>query len=213
MVVPLILLGILVLPLSFAWASGLWQLAAKALDGLEWGLTYLAELPNALLYFPELPWYWLGLAMLGLLLILLPRGIPGRWLGLICLLPLLTWQPAKPALGEFRLTVLDVGQGLATALKQSGILAKPSEQKQFIEEVKFILYSQKGAFNSPVWFNLGLAEAYGVTSKSHHYAWDFKQKKVKEIFDAYERPQCSACFIQSVEDSLESIFDLIKRKF
>lgn len=105
-----------------------------------------------------------------------------------------------------------IGQGLATALKQSGILAKPSEQKQFIEEVKFILYSQKGAFNSPVWFNLGLAEAYGVTSKSHHYAWDFKQKKVKEIFDAYERPQCSACFIQSVEDSLESIFDLIKNE-
>ena len=116
-VVPLILLGILVLPLSFAWASGLWQLAAKALDGLEWGLAYLAELPNALLYFPELPWYWLGLAMLGLLLILLPRGIPGRWLGLICLLPLLTWQPAKPALGEFRLTVLDVGQGLATVIQ------------------------------------------------------------------------------------------------
>ncbi|MFZ1343833.1 DNA internalization-related competence protein ComEC/Rec2 [Thiothrix eikelboomii] len=116
-VVPLILLGILVLPLSFEGASGLWQLAAKALDGLEWGLTYLAELPNALLYFPELPWYWLVLAMLGMLLILLPRGIPGRWLGLICLLPLLTWQPSKPALGEFRLTVLDVGQGLATVIQ------------------------------------------------------------------------------------------------
>lgn len=116
-VVPLILIGILLLPLSFEWASGLWRLAAKALDGLCWGLDYLARLPNALLYFPELPWYWLGLALVAVLLILLPRGIPGRWLGLVCLIPLFTWQPTQPALGEFRLTVLDVGQGLATAIQ------------------------------------------------------------------------------------------------
>ena len=114
---PLILLGILCLPLSFEWASLVWQLAAKALDGLVWGLTYLAELPNALIYFPTLPWYYLALAILGMLWILLPRGIPGRWLGLVCLLPLMTWQPLKPALGEFRLTVLDVGQGLATVIQ------------------------------------------------------------------------------------------------
>lgn len=116
-VVPLILLGILLLPLSFEWASLVWQLAAQALDGLEWGLVYLAELPNALLYFPDLPWYWLMLALLGILLILLPRGIPGRWLGLVCLIPLLIWQRPLPAVGEFRLTVLDVGQGLATVIQ------------------------------------------------------------------------------------------------
>jgi competence protein ComEC len=48
---------------------------------------------------------------------LLPRGLPGRWLGLVCLLPLVLWQPAKPLASEFRLTVLDVGQGLATAIQ------------------------------------------------------------------------------------------------
>lgn len=117
LVVPLILLGILCLPLSFALASNLWQLAAKALDILTWGLEYLAQLPHALIYFPDLPWYYLGLALLGVLLILLPRGLPGRWLGLVCLLPLVIWQPNKPKLGEFRLTVLDVGQGLATVVQ------------------------------------------------------------------------------------------------
>ncbi|WP_298612253.1 DNA internalization-related competence protein ComEC/Rec2 [uncultured Thiothrix sp.] len=117
LVVPLILIGILCLPLSFDLASNLWQLAAKALDMLTWVLDYLAQLPNALLYFPDLPWYYLALALLGVVLILLPRGVPSRWLGLVCLVPLVIWQPSKPKLGEFRLTVLDVGQGLATVVQ------------------------------------------------------------------------------------------------
>lgn len=117
LVVPLILLGILCLPWSFALASSLWQLAAQALAILAWGLEYLAQLPNALIYFPDLPWYYLVLALLGVLLMLLPRGLPSRWLGLVCLLPLVIWQPSKPKLGEFRLTVLDVGQGLATVVQ------------------------------------------------------------------------------------------------
>lgn len=116
-VVPLILLGIVCLPFSFELAKVLWELAAKALDGLSWGLDYLANLPNALIFFPDLPWLYLALALLGGLLILLPRGLPGRWLGLVCLLPLIIWQPSKPKLAEFRLTVLDVGQSLATVIQ------------------------------------------------------------------------------------------------
>lgn len=116
-VVPLILLGIVCLPVSSSLANGLWQIAAQALDILWWGLDYLAQLPQSLIYFPDLPWYYLALALLGALVILLPRGLPGRWLGLICLLPLVVWQPAKPKLGEFRLTVLDVGQSLATVIQ------------------------------------------------------------------------------------------------
>jgi competence protein ComEC len=117
LVVPLILLGIVLLPLSFELAALLWGLAAKSLDALTWGLEYLAQLPNALLYFPELPWYYLALALLAIFIMLLPRGLPGRWLGLVCLLPLVFWQPTKPLPSEFRLTVLDVGQGLATAIQ------------------------------------------------------------------------------------------------
>ncbi|MBC7370292.1 MAG: vitamin B12-dependent ribonucleotide reductase [Bdellovibrionaceae bacterium] len=94
-------------------------------------------------------------------------------------------------------------------LKQGGVFAGPAQAQVFARELKFILYSQRAAFNSPVWFNVGL-DSYGIVSKSEHFAWDVKSAAVKKIANAYERPQCSACFIQSVDDNLESIFDLAK---
>jgi ribonucleoside-diphosphate reductase alpha chain len=100
--------------------------------------------------------------------------------------------------------------GLKTATKNSGLLKSSQEIQSFLDEVSFHLLNQSAAFNSPVWFNCGLHEAYGVSSKSQHFAWDYKTKKIIEINDAFKRPQCSACFIQSVDDSLESIFDLVK---
>jgi ribonucleoside-diphosphate reductase alpha chain len=102
-----------------------------------------------------------------------------------------------------------LGKGLTTAAQSSNFFDKAGV-KSFINEIKYILYSQKAAFNSPVWFNLGLKEAYGLKSKSEHYAWSAKDKKIINTYDAYLRPQTSACFIQSVDDSLESIFDLVK---
>ena len=54
------------------------------------------------------------LAAAGVLALLLPRGVPGRWLGLILLLPLMLVKSEQPEMGEFRLQVMDVGQGLAT---------------------------------------------------------------------------------------------------
>ena len=54
-----------------------------------------------------------GAAVAGCLWALLPRGTPARWLGLGTLLPLVLWTPPRPPAGEARVTVLDVGQGLA----------------------------------------------------------------------------------------------------
>lgn len=68
------------------------------------------------------------------------------------------------------------------AIKQGYLNSKTAAI--FENELKYILYSQRAAFNSPVWFNLGV----------------FKQ------------PQTSACFIQSAGDSLEEIFDLLKNE-
>ncbi len=94
-------------------------------------------------------------------------------------------------------------------IHQGGIFANKQQAEVFTKELKYILYSQRAAFNSPVWFNVGL-NSYGIVSKSEHFAWDEKSRSIRKINNAYERPQCSACFIQGVEDSLESIFDLAK---
>lgn len=99
---------------------------------------------------------------------------------------------------------------VASALKQGGYFSSRKEADIFGKELKYILLSQRGAFNSPVWFNAGLWEAYKADSPSEHFAWDEKKKSIQSTKNAYERPQCSACFIQSVDDSIEGIFDLAK---
>ena len=69
-----------------------------------------------------------------------------------------------------------------------------------------------GAFNSPVWFNLGLYHEYGIEGSGGNYAGDATAMRVVDTKDAYARPQCSACFIQSVDDDLMSIFQLMKNE-
>lgn len=103
-----------------------------------------------------------------------------------------------------------LGQGFYSAANHSGLFQSKKEKINFVEELKYLMYAQKAAFNSPVWFNLGLYEAYGLVSESSHFAWNFRKEKVEHIKNAYQRPQCSACFIQSVDDSIEGIFDLVK---
>ncbi len=103
-----------------------------------------------------------------------------------------------------------IGLGFKSAATSSKLFSNNQEIKNFVEELKFLMYSQKAAFNSPVWFNLGLKEAYNLKSASHHYAFDFSSQSVKKIYDAYLRPQISACFIQSLDDSIEGIFELVK---
>ena len=70
--------------------------------------------------------------------------------------------------------------------------------------------NQFGAFNSPVWFNLGLWHEYEIPGSGGNWAWDDEAATVAETKTAYERPQCSACFIQSAKDDLMSIYDLVK---
>ncbi len=100
--------------------------------------------------------------------------------------------------------------GLHTALKKSGQFNSEKNIQNILSEIRFHLLNQSAAFNSPVWFNCGLSEAYGLKSQSLHFIWNSQKKQITETHDAYKNPQCSACFIQSVDDSLESIFNLVQ---
>jgi len=74
-----------------------------------------------------------------------------------------------------------------------------------------MLVHQIGAFNSPVWFNCGLYHEYGIRGSGGNYYAD-PRGAVHATEDSYTRPQVSACFIQSVDDDLMSIFELVKNE-
>ena len=80
----------------------------------------------------------------------------------------------------------------------------------FYEELTWLCVNQHGAFNSPVWFNVGLYHEYGVGKHSDrgNWYWDPKSGEGRRADTQYEYPQGSACFIQSVQDNMESIMEL-----
>ncbi len=98
-----------------------------------------------------------------------------------------------------------------------GYFATKADADAFEAELSYLMVHQIGAFNSPVWFNCGLWAEYGITGSGGNWAWDTSgsdadaaPSRVYETANAYERPQCSACFIQAVDDDLMSIYELVK---
>lgn len=88
--------------------------------------------------------------------------------------------------------------------------ATKEDGERFYNELTWLCVNQYGAFNSPVWFNVGLNHQYGVEDSGGKsiYGWDPKKKKIVSV-DPYERPQASACFIISVDDSIDDIWQLM----
>ena len=80
----------------------------------------------------------------------------------------------------------------------------------FYDELCWLCLNQYGAFNSPVWFNVGLFHQYGVGQTSARGGWftDAQTGRTERARTQYEYPQGSACFIQSVDDNMESIMRL-----
>ena len=93
--------------------------------------------------------------------------------------------------------------------KDHGYFENETESVTFENELSYMLVNQMASFNSPVLFNCGLSHEYGIKSSTGGYAWDIVQGKVTYIEDSYTRPQCSACFIQSIDDNLGSIYQLL----
>ena len=80
----------------------------------------------------------------------------------------------------------------------------------FYDELTWLCLNQYGAFNSPVWFNLGLYHQYGVGkgAGAGNYFYNRETGEAERAASQYEYPQGSACFIQSVEDTMEDIMRL-----
>ena len=92
------------------------------------------------------------------------------------------------------------------------VFASKADADGFENALARLVTEQKASFNSPVWFNCGLWHRYGVGGNAGNFAWNFQKGRAEPIANAYERPQGSACFIQSLEDDLNSIFDLLKNE-
>ncbi|MFA5967574.1 MAG: vitamin B12-dependent ribonucleotide reductase, partial [Patescibacteria group bacterium] len=107
-----------------------------------------------------------------------------------------------------------VALAITQAGKKLGYFSDDEETQTFYDEIAHLLLLQKAAFNSPVWFNVGIFEKYGITrtTDTNFYYYNPDTDKVEDSLDNYEHPQCSACFIQSIKDTLEDIFDLVKRE-
>ncbi len=80
----------------------------------------------------------------------------------------------------------------------------------FYDELTWLCVNQYGAFNSPVWFNVGLYHQYKVGNQSARGNWFYNRQtgQAERARTQYEYPQGSACFIQSVDDNMESIMHL-----
>jgi ribonucleoside-diphosphate reductase alpha chain len=81
----------------------------------------------------------------------------------------------------------------------------PEDGENFRNELAHLTLTQKACFNSPVWFNVGVRE-----SRGYGFYFDEADQVVKKLMPGENHPQCSACFINSVSDNLESILDLAK---
>jgi ribonucleoside-diphosphate reductase alpha chain len=90
-----------------------------------------------------------------------------------------------------------------------GYFKTPEDGATFHDELAHILLRQYAAFNSPVWFNVG-CDRIEPHSDAQNWHWNPQTQRVEFGVTGYKTPQCSACFINSVKDSLDSILTLAK---
>jgi ribonucleoside-diphosphate reductase alpha chain len=91
-----------------------------------------------------------------------------------------------------------------------GYFADAETAEIFYDELTWICVNQHAAFNSPVWFNVGLYHQYGVgkNAGAGNFFYNRTTGQADRAGSQYEYPQGSACFIQSVDDTMEDIMRL-----
>src|ERR1700691_4113765 len=90
-----------------------------------------------------------------------------------------------------------------------GYFKTPEDGATFHDNLVHLLVRKYAAFNSPVWFNVG-CDRIEPSSDARNWHWNPRTQQVEFGVTGYSKPQCSACFINSVKDSLDSILTLAK---
>ncbi|MGJ0491700.1 DNA internalization-related competence protein ComEC/Rec2 [Methylobacter sp.] len=148
--VPLSLLTVMVMFVSPVLAGKLLFLVDAVLQGLWWILNELASAPLSAINHAEPSFWALCFAIPGVLIMLAPAGMPARWLGLVMFLPLAFTKPEQPEAGNFKMTLLDVGQGLSAVVQTSHHVlvydtgAKFSEQSDMGQSVLLPFLRKQG---------------------------------------------------------------------
>jgi ribonucleoside-diphosphate reductase alpha chain len=93
---------------------------------------------------------------------------------------------------------------------RDGYFSEDGSAEIFYNDLTWLCLNQHGAFNSPVWFNVGLYHQYGIGKGcgQGNYFFNLDAGEVERAPTQYEYPQASACFIQSVDDTMEDIMRL-----
>ena len=101
-----------------------------------------------------------------------------------------------------RALISRVADTITTWGTRGGYFRTPEDAQTFHDELVHLLVQQKMAFNSPVWFNVG-CDKLEPNSDAQNWHWNPHTCAVEFSSTGYKNPQCSACFINSVHDSLD----------
>lgn len=96
------------------------------------------------------------------------------------------------------------------SLLKPKLLIGPLERRHLLERLRQAMLQQRAFFNSPVYFNAGLTEVFNTPGNPWLWYWDNKKKSVVQNQKQASHPQLAACFILEIQDSLESIYELLK---
>jgi len=117
LVLPFCLVGTILLFIFQPLGHLLLLLSAQVIAGIWWILAWFAQI-NGAVWQQTIPNVEVLFAsLIGVLIIIAPRGMPGRWLGILWCFPLFYQQPVTPKTSEIWLTLLDVGQGLSALIR------------------------------------------------------------------------------------------------
>ncbi len=138
--------------------------------------------------------------------------VPKSWSALATNVVVSKYFYGEPGTNErersVRQVIHRVARTIADWAMQDSYFATSQDGENFYRELAWLCLHQHAAFNSPVWFNVGLYHQYGVKGSVGNYNFDPRTKQVHRPSTPYEFPQASACFIQSVDDNMEGIMRL-----